>query len=175
MQEMNIKSDKEHKFDVQAVHSNTNFSIINEDILDKISMVYLKWKGYAPDPTRWTVDVLKSIEIQLIKDIKLNDDLALKYKDAYDAKFKSVEKDRKKKRNDNAQSKMLEEREIKIQKNMIKMSKRNNAIIFKGRPPTFKAKKKRLVKKITKAKQSQADIDFIRYIGKLTPSKQHES
>ena len=70
---------------------------------------------------------------------------------------------------------MLEEREIKIQKNMIKMSKRNNAIIFKGRPPTFKAKKKRLVKKITKAKQSQADIDFIRYIGKLTPSKQHES
>ena len=42
MQEMNIKSDKEHKFDVQAVHSNTNFSIINEDILDKISMVYLK-------------------------------------------------------------------------------------------------------------------------------------
>lgn len=66
---------------------------------------------------------------------------------------------------------MLAEREAKIQKNLKKMENRKNAVVFKGKPLVFKAKKKRLVKKNTSnIKQSQADIDFVRYIGQVQHS-----
>ena len=73
-QETNTKGDKDHKIDNHGIQNNGIASRVSEDILDKINMVFYKWLGYTPDPSRTTVEVLKAIEIQVLKDIRLNDE-----------------------------------------------------------------------------------------------------
>ena len=61
---------------------------------------------------------------------------------------------------------MLAEQMAKVIKNLRKMDAHRNAVVFKGKPLVFRAKKKRLVKKNTnKVKPSQADLEYARYVG----------
>ena len=55
------------------------------------------------------------------------------------------------------------------------MGKRNSMEVFKGRKLIGKGRKKKFSKKIIKDKQSQADIDFVRYIGKLSNFDNHDT
>lgn len=120
-----------------------------------------------PDPSRTIEEILKTIEIAINNQILINNKLADTHGPSYDICFKTVERGRKRKRNDMIQDKMLAEREAKIMKNLRKMEIRSNTVVFKGKPVIFRAKKKKLVKKNTnKVKQSQADLDYVRYVGR---------
>lgn len=172
MQEMNIQSENEKKLITNSTGpNNINSSFLDEEIYEKIIALYAKCMDSPPDLSRDVTDFLNTIELQLLKVIKANDGLAAKYKNTYDAKFKEVEKSRKKKRKDEDKIRKNQEDQIKNNANMRKMNQRNSSIVFKGKPPVFRAMKKKLPKKTNKSKESQADFFFNRYVGKFTPQK----
>ena len=57
-------------------------------IKSKILALYNLWFSSEADPTKSMLDLLKASEQQIIKLFNANDDLAEKYKDVYDSKFK---------------------------------------------------------------------------------------
>ena len=80
--------------------------------------------------------------------------------------MKKVEKDRKIKRQYIQQKNINEELKKITQVNKARLIDRENAIVHKGRPLIFRAKKKRIKKRVSnKNKLSQADLDYHRYVG----------
>lgn len=84
----------------------------------------------------------------------------------YELVLRDIRKKRKKERTDRAQPKALAEQDAKAKRHLKKIN-RAKAVIFKGRPLAQRARKKRIIKIDTGIKQSQADIDYSRYVGKL--------
>jgi len=121
--------------------------------------------GRAPDDSKPIEDTLKLIEQELLRVLDINRDLEYKNPIRYEMTLKEIKKLRKRERNDKVQPMVLAEQEAKAKRNLAKIN-RSKVVVFKGKPLVFKARKKRIVKKDTGIKLSQADIDYSRYIGK---------
>jgi hypothetical protein len=94
-----------------------------------------------------------------------NQELCIQNPKKYELMFKEVKKRRKKERSDKNQPLMIAEQEAKVKRNLRKMQRKKNAIVFKGKPLVFRARKKKIVKKEEGIKRSQADMDYERYVG----------
>ena len=88
----------------------------------------------------------------------------------YEMILKEVKKKRKKERSDKIQPMVIAEQEAKAKRNLAKIN-RSKVVVFRGKPLIFRARKKRIVKKEVGIKQSQADIDYERYVGQIDDEK----
>lgn len=141
---------------------------IEKSVVDTIRAMHPKNSGAlvgSSDEYKPVLELLNATERELINAITINEDLKQKFPVRYNLQLKEVKERRKKKRSDMTQPKMLAEQKAKAMRNQRKMDKKNNAVVFKGKPLVFRARKSRMVKKVTSNKKSQADIDFERYVG----------
>jgi len=95
-----------------------------------------------PDDSKPITDTLRLIEQEVLKIFETNAELYKKDPMKYESIFKQVRKKRKKARNDRSQPLMIAEQEAKARRNLRKMTKKNSAVVFKGKPLVFRARKK---------------------------------
>lgn len=141
---------------------------IEKSVVDTIRSMHPKNSGAlvgSSDEYKPILELLNATERELIEAITVNDELKQKFPARYNIVLKEVKERRKKRRSDMTHPKMLAEQKAKALRNQRKMDKKNNAVVFKGKPLVFRAPKSRKVKKVNSTKKSQADIDFERYVG----------
>lgn len=159
MEDMNMKIKKGTKDEEgNPVHSDEPKQL-NKIVIDQIKRIHQKSKrspiihiaceGKLPDESKPIIETLRLIEHELLKTMSINQELQQLHPIKYDLEIKEARKRRKKERSNKAQPKMLDEQKAKKLRNLSKMDKKNNTIVYKGRPLVFRARKKRIVKRDT--------------------------
>mmetsp|Transcript_6454 Transcript_6454/g.5544 ORF Transcript_6454/g.5544 Transcript_6454/m.5544 type:complete len:165 (-) Transcript_6454:61-555(-) len=140
-------------------------------VIDKIKNIHSKTcSGKAPDESKPIVDTLRLIEVELLGMIDVNRELEGQSYDKYEDILRDIKKIRKKERSDKVQPMVIAEQEAKAKRNLSKIN-RAKVVVFKGKPLVFRARKRRIVKKDTGIKKSEADIDYGRYVGDRDTTK----
>ena len=123
---------------------------MNKQVVDHIKKIFNSIGDGSvrmPDDSRPITETLKLIEQELLHIVEVNEEMYKKNPIKYDLIFKQVRNRRKKIRNDRSQPLAIAEMEAAARKNQRDVSKKDDVVVFKGKPLAFKARKKRIVKR----------------------------